>query len=332
MTAVRHHLALAHEQVPPDALLRQAVAAERAGFDGVCCSDHLQPWWTPGESGQAWVWLGAAGAATERVALGSAVTAPVYRYNPAVVAQAFATLEIMFPGRAYLGAGSGESLNETPCGMRWPEPEEQLARLDEALDIITRLLDGEVVNHEGEHFRTVGARLHSLPGRRVPVYVSAFNPGAAEVAARRGDGLWTMADPEMAEPVLAAYRDECGRVGREPGEILMHAGFSWARDDEAALAGASVWKAALVPGFFTDDWHDPDEMQRHAQETVSDDELRQGFIISSDPEEHAERVREVERLGATIVVLMNVSGADPEGAIATYGERVLPALRGARVG
>ena len=331
MTDVRHHLALAHEQFPPDALLRQAAAGERAGFDGVRCSDHFQPWWTPGESGQAWAWLGAAGATTGDVALGSAVTAPVHRYHPAVVAQAFATLEIMFPGRLYMGIGSGESLNETPCGMRWPEPDEQLARMDEALGIIARLLDGEVVDHEGDHFRTVGARLHSLPARRVPVYVSAFHPGAADVAARRGDGLWTMADPEIAEPVLAAYRDACDRLGREPGEVVMHAGFSWAANDDAALAGASVWKAALVPEFFTDDWHDPDEMQRHAQEAVSDDALRNGFIISSDPAEHVERIRDVERLGATIVVLMNISGADPEGAIATYGERVLPALRGARV-
>jgi coenzyme F420-dependent glucose-6-phosphate dehydrogenase len=331
VSGVRHHLSLAHEQFPPDALLRQAVLGERAGFDGICCSDHYQPWWTPGESGHAWAWLGAAGAMTERASLGTAVTAPVHRYHPAVVAQAFATLEIMFPGRVYLGIGSGESLNETPCGMLWPEPAEQLARMDEALEIIGRLLAGEVVDHDGEHFRTVGARLHSRPSRRVPLYVSAFNEGAAEVAARRGDGLWTMADPQIAEPVIEAYREERARLGRDEGEVLLQAGFSWAADDEAALAGASVWKAALVPEFFTDDWHDPDAMQRHAQETVSDDDLREGFIVSSDLGEHVERIREVERLGATTVVLMNVSGADPEGAIAAYGEGVLPALRGAAV-
>src|SRR3954465_4538240 len=131
----------AHEQFDPSALLDHAIAAEEAGFDGIGCSDPCQPWWEPGESGMAWVWLGAAAHATTRVQLGSAVTAPVYRYHPALVAQAFATLECLAPGRSYLGLGSGESLNETPLGMDWPTGEEQLERLHEGLQIITPLFD-----------------------------------------------------------------------------------------------------------------------------------------------------------------------------------------------
>ncbi|HET7589711.1 MAG TPA: LLM class flavin-dependent oxidoreductase [Solirubrobacterales bacterium] len=110
----------AHEQFPPDRLLRQAVAAERAGFDGVGCSDHLQPWWEGGESGHAWVWLGAVGQATERVLLGTAVTPAGPRHHPVTIAQAWATLELMFPGRPYLGFGSGEALNEFPVSGEWP--------------------------------------------------------------------------------------------------------------------------------------------------------------------------------------------------------------------
>src|SRR3954468_23206389 len=140
MADTRYFYACAHEQFPPDDLLRQAVEAEQAGFDGIGCSDHFQPWWEPGESGQAWVWLGAATQVTKRVQIGSAVTAPVYRYHPALVAQAFATLECLAPGRSYLGVGSGESLNESPLGMDWPGGEEQLDRLHEAAGDITALL------------------------------------------------------------------------------------------------------------------------------------------------------------------------------------------------
>src|SRR5918911_5630904 len=192
-----YYFACAHEQFPPDDLLQQAVEAEQAGFDGIACSDHFQPWWEPGESGHAWVTLGAIGAATERIPIGTGVTAPVHRYNPAVVAQFAATLEELFPGRAFLGIGSGESLNESPCGMDWPPVREQVDRMEEALEIITRLLDGERLDHDGPFFRTKAAYLHTRGERRPPIYVSGFRPRAAAVAARYGDGGWTPAHPEM---------------------------------------------------------------------------------------------------------------------------------------
>lgn len=174
MAQPRYYFAAAHEQFPPRDLVEQAVEAERAGFEGVACSDHFQPWWDPGESGHAWVWLGAAGQATERVALGSAVTPPGKRYHPAAIAQGFMTLEAMFPGRAFLGIGSGESLNETPLGDDWPSVGQQIARMEEALEIVNRLFDGERVDHDGRHWRTKGAYLHTRAERRPPIYVSAF--------------------------------------------------------------------------------------------------------------------------------------------------------------
>src|SRR6266550_5653644 len=149
----------AHEQFPPQDLLRQAVEAEQAGFDGIGCSDHLQPWWEPGESGHAWVSLGAAARATARVPIGTGVTPPGPRYHPLLIAQAWATLENLFPGRPYLGIGSGESLNESPLGADWPPVEEQIERMEEGLGLIRRLLAGETVDHAGKHFRTKQARL-----------------------------------------------------------------------------------------------------------------------------------------------------------------------------
>ena len=328
---MRDWVQLATEQFPPSALVRQAQEAERAGFDGLNVSDHYQPWWEPGESGHAWALLGAIGQATSKVGVGTGVTAPVYRHNPAVVAQFAATMEELCPGRAYLGIGSGESLNESPCGMDWPPVAEQVERMDEALEIINRLLDGERLDHEGRFYRTKAAYLHTRGERQPPVYVSAFGLHAAAVAARRADGLWTLADPEQAPGIIDAYRGACEDAGRGPGEIILQAGFSWAEDDDAALEGSRVWKSTQIPDYFTDDWHDPRAMYERAENEVSDDDFREAYIVSSDPEVHAERVREVERLGATVVCLQNGSGAAPEQALRVYGEQVLPAVRGARV-
>ena len=328
---MRYWVQLATEQFPPSELVDQAVEAERAGFDGLNVSDHFQPWWEPGHSGQAWALLGAIGQATERIEVGTGVTAPVHRYHPAVVAQFGATLQELFPERAFLGIGSGESLNESPAGMDWPDTAEQVQRMEEALDLIDRLLDGQRVDHDGRYFTTKSAYLHTRGPQRPPLYVSAFGPDAAGVAARFGDGLWTLADPESAPDLIEVYRRECEAAGKEPGEIILQTGFSWAGDDTAALEGARVWKATQAPEYFTDDWHDPKTMYEHAEAEVSDDEFLESYIVGSDPDFHLERIRAVERLGATIVCLQNGSGADPLGALRTYGERVLPALKGARV-
>jgi coenzyme F420-dependent glucose-6-phosphate dehydrogenase len=328
---MRYWTQLATEQFPPSDLVRQAREAEAAGFDGACLSDHFQPWWEPGESGQAWTALGAIGQATERIPIGTGVTAPVHRYHPAVVAQAFATLEEMFPGRVVLGIGSGESLNETPCGMDWPSVGQQIERMEEALEIMHALFDGERLDHDGRFFRTKRAYLHTRGERRPPIWISAFGPQAAGVAARMGEGLWTLADPEQAPTVIEAYRSACEDAGRQPGEIVLQTGFSWAEDDDAALEGARVWKGAQPPEYFTDDWSDPVEMQRKAAEEISDDEFKESYIIGSDPEHHAERIREIEKLGPTVICLQNASGADPHAALRAYGEHVLPALGAARV-
>jgi coenzyme F420-dependent glucose-6-phosphate dehydrogenase len=328
---MRYWVQLATEQFPPSGLVDQGVEAERAGFDAINVSDHFQPWWEPGHSGQAWTLVGAVGQATQRVGLGTGVTAPVHRYHPAVVAQFAATLEELNPGRAFLGIGSGESLNESPCGMAWPGTGEQVRRMEEALEIIDRLLEGERVDHEGRFFRTKAAYLHTRGERRPPVYVSAFGPDAATVAAKLGDGMWTLADPKQAPDLVDAYRGACDNAGKEPGGLILQTGMSWAEDDASALEGARVWKATQPPEFFTEDWHDPKAMYEKAEREISDDELRQSYIIGSDPEMHVERLRDVAALGATVVCIQNASGSDPLGALRTYGEHVLPALKSARV-
>jgi coenzyme F420-dependent glucose-6-phosphate dehydrogenase len=315
-----------HEMFAPSDLLAQAQAASEAGFDGIGGSDHFAPWWPDGQAGHAWVWLGAVGQAIPRLPIGTGVTALVHRYHPAVVAQAFMTLEELFPGRVFLGVGSGEALNEVPCGADWPPVGEQIERMDQALDVINRLWDGETVTADHGWFAVKECKLYTRARSRPKLYVSAFGERSASVAARRSDGVWTLGDPESAPEVVEAYRSAGG-----DGEVIIHAGFGWAEDDQRLLDGIRVWGATVPDEYCVDDWHDPAKMQEHAAQQVSEDDLRQSFVISTDPEEHVQQVRELEQLGATVVCLQNMSGADPLGTIRIYGEHVLPALRGARV-
>ena len=329
---MKYFCALGHERFPPDDLLQQAAEAEQAGFDGVCCSDHIAPWWTeataPTSSGNAWVWLGAAARETKRAQLGPAVTAVVHRYNPVVVAQQAATLELLAPGRAFLGVGSGEAMNEVPAGMQWPSTEEQLARTEEALAVITRLLAGETVDFDGRFFKARRAVLYARPPRRVPVYLSAFHEGAAELAGRIADGIWTLGDPSTAPKLIKTYRQACEAAGRPPGEVLVQGVFSYAVSDDKALESAREWKGTLVDEHYTDDIADPGQIYRNGEEQISDKEFAAQVICSADPDTHVKRIKQLEKLDPTIVVLMNVSGADPHAALRVYGEQVLPQLRG----
>jgi coenzyme F420-dependent glucose-6-phosphate dehydrogenase len=328
----RYFFGASHEEFGPEDLVRQAVEAERAGFDGISASDHLQPWWEPGESGHAWVWLGAAGQATERIPIGTGVTPPGARYHPALIAQAWMTLERMFPGRPFLGVGSGEALNEVPVGDDWPPPADQIARMDEALGYIDRLWKGETITEDGRFFRLRDCRLHTLADRRPQIWVSAFGPQAAEVAGRWGDGLWTLPDPESTPEVIDAYREARRKAGRDgDGEIVFQALVSWAESDVEALEQARKWKGAQPPEYYTDDWHKPRDMYEHGEAEVSDDEFADNIVAGSDPGQLTDAVRELERLGATVITLQNNSAANAVRAIEVIGGDVLPALRGARV-
>lgn len=325
-------LALGHERFSPRELLDQAVEAERAGFDIVACSDHLAPWWdpaqgTPAHCANAWVWLGAAGHATSEVSIGPAVSAIVHRYNPVVMAQQAATLEQMNPGRAFLAVGSGEAMNEVPAGMRWPRPAGQLARTEEALTVITRLLRGETVTHEGRFFRTERARLYDLPDRHVPVYMSAFGPKAAAIAGRHADGVWTLAHPKKAPEVIAAYRKACQEAGREPGEIILQGLAAAAETTDLALESSREWKGTLADESYADPVSEPGDVGALG-ESISDTRFRVMATVSANPDAHVRQLKMMRAMGATAIVMMNVSGADPLGTIRMYGDHVLPALRG----
>jgi coenzyme F420-dependent glucose-6-phosphate dehydrogenase len=333
MPDTRFWFAASTEEFLPSDMVEHAKAAAQAGFDGLASSDHFAPWWPEGRGSQAWVTLSAMGAATPGdLPLGTSVTPVVCHYHPGVVAQAFMSLEDLYPDRVFLGAGSGEALNEVPLGCDWPPVAEQVERMDKGLEAIRRLWDGETVTMDGGWFRLKEAKLYTRARSGRPrLYVSAFGPKAAAVAAKHGDGLWTLGDPQKAPEVIAAYKDACARHGREPGEVILQSGFHLADDERAAIARAKKWKATQLPEMYTDDIHDPAEMFRMAEERMSDEEFaHKGFLVGADAEEHVERIREMQYLGATVICLQLIGDADPLGSIRRYGEEVLPRLGGGR--
>jgi len=192
---MQYWFATSTEEFTPTEMLEQAKAAERAGFDGFGTSDHFAPWFPDGQAANAWVYLGALGQVTTKP-IGTSVTPIVHHYHPGVVAQAFMSLEELYPGRVFLGAGSGEAVNETPLGMDWPPYEEQRRRLETGLEAITRLWAGETVTMDAGWFKLEEAKLWTRAKTRPKLYVSAFGPQSAQLAGRYGDGLWTLGDPE----------------------------------------------------------------------------------------------------------------------------------------
>src|SRR6478609_4176164 len=185
------------EQFTPTDLLRWSRQAEDVGFGGIMASDHFHPW-TPqqGQSAFVWSWLGALGAQTSRVVFGTGVTAPGPRYHPAILAQAAATLEAMFPGRFYLGLGAGEALNEHIVGDYWPEAPVRLERLAESIEIIQQLFSGKIVKYRGKHFNVESAKLYTRPDNPPPIYIATSGPIQAKRTGKTVDGLIVVGAPE----------------------------------------------------------------------------------------------------------------------------------------
>ena len=233
-----------HEQFPPSELFALAGHAEGAGFDCAMSSDHFRPWGTAqGHSGYAWSWLGAALAST-RLPIG-VISAPGYRYHPAIVAQGAATLAEMFPGRFWLALGSGQRLNEDITGLAWPEKAERNARLHECADIIRALLAGETVTHHGRVI-VVNAKLYSRPVQPPLLLGAAVTEATAEAVGAWADGLLTVsASPDQSRKVIQAFR----RGGGEGKRLVVQVGLNWARTEEEALAGAhEQWRTNVLGG------------------------------------------------------------------------------------
>lgn len=319
------------EQFPPAELLRFSVRAEEQGFDSVFVSDHLQPWrHDGGHAPAALPWLGALGALTQRVIMGTSVLTPTFRYHPAVVAQAFATLGCLYPGRVVLGIGSGESMNEAPLGVEWPEPKVRFARFREAIELIRLLWTEERVSYSGQYYTTDKATIYDRPETPVPLYVAGSGPAATRLAGRRGDGFITTsgkAPTLYTDTLLPAVKEGVEQSGRTLHDIdlMMEVKVSFDPDPERALNDTHFWGAlALTPDEKTG-VEDPIEMQRRA-DALPVERSASRFIVSSDPDEHVEKIMRYVELGFTHLVF-HAPGPDQERFLKLYGEQVLPRLR-----
>jgi probable non-F420 flavinoid oxidoreductase len=311
-----------HEQFAPSQLLRHVRHAEAAGFQAAMCSDHFAPWSArQGHSGFAWAWLGAAMAATS-LSFGT-VNAPGQRYHPAIVAQAAATLEEMFPGRFWVALGSGELLNEHVTGAPWPPKPERDARMEECARILRALWAGETVTHRGL-VAVDRAKLWTRPASPPLLLAAALGPETARRAGGWADGLLTIAQRrDWMKDVLDAFRAGGGR-GKP---VFVQAKVSWAPTDEDALREAhDQWRTNVFPGPVLEDLAMPEDYDALG-ERVAPERMHEFVRVSADPEFHVKALEEDRRLGVDAVYAHHV-GRDQAGFIEAFGKRVLPALAG----
>src|SRR4051794_18338305 len=262
------------EQFDPRTLLELTRHAERVGMELVATSDHFQPWrHTGGHSPAALPWLGAATQATETAVLGTSVLTPTLRYEPAIVAQAFATLGLLAPGRVFLGVGTGEAMNETPAtGDAFPGRKERRLRLAEAIRLIRELWTGERVDFEGDWYRTSKATIYDRPDEPVPIYVAASGPLAAKLAGRVGDGFICTSgkDPELYETLLGKVAEGAEAAGRDPAAIrrMIEVKVSYDRDHDFARDACGWWAALALTPEEKEGVEDPIEMERLADAAI----------------------------------------------------------------
>ncbi|CAA9302005.1 MAG: Similar to F420-dependent glucose-6-phosphate dehydrogenase, Mext_1273 family [uncultured Chloroflexia bacterium] len=319
MTTIGYHAS--HEMFAPSELLRYVQQAEAAGFGAAMCSDHFYPWSErQGQSGFAWSWLGAA-LQTTSLSFGL-VNAPGQRYNPAIVAQAAATLQEMFEGRLWVAMGSGQALNEHITGAVWPTKAQRNARLLEAVTVIRALWAGEDVTHHGS-FDVVEAKLYTRPKTPPNIIGAAITPETAAWVAGWADGMITVCqDPETMQAVVAAFREHGGAA--KP--MYLQAQHSYGQSEQAAREGAyDQWRTNIFPSAVLSDLRRPQQFDLAAQ-FVRPDDLDRSIRISSDPARHVQWLREYIEMGFDRIYLHNVN-REQERFIDTFGTHVLPALR-----
>lgn len=310
---------LSSEEQGADELVRLARTAEDAGLDFATISDHFHPWTsTQGNSPFVWSVLGGIAATTTRLRVGTAVTCPLVRIHPAIVAHAAATVTAMMPGRFFLGLGTGENLNEHVTGGRWPSANERRELLREAVGIIRELWSGGLVEHRGPGYEVIDAQLFTLPERPPPIYVAAAGPKAAEMAAEIGDGFIGTAPDD--EPIRA-FENAGGRGKPRVGQLTV----CWAKDETSAIDTAmTFWPTAALRGELTQELPLPRHFEQ-AAEMVTREELAKVVVCGPDPDRHVEMIRRYQDAGYDHVVVHQV-GPDQEGGLRFLAEQVLPQL------
>lgn len=316
---------LAHEQFPVPELMQIGSLASRSGFHLLATSDHFQPWQAnEGHAGEAWITLGALGAQAPESWMGTTVTCPTMRYSPAVVAEAFATLTHLYPGRIFLGVGSGEALNEQAATGMWPKWQERWDRLIEAIDIIRQLWTGQDVSHKG-NFYTVNGRLYDPPARPIPLLTAANGRKSMRLAGQHGDGLIT--DPQTWKQHKNEWEQGARAAGKDPADMpVLVEQYVVVGDQSDAQQAAELWR--FGPKAFKSYYDEPSpvRIEQMANQQVPISDVLKDWAVGTDPAVHVTKLRELFDSGVSIV---NVHSGQPnqQQVIEFYASHVLPQFR-----
>jgi coenzyme F420-dependent glucose-6-phosphate dehydrogenase len=319
------------EQFAPAELLSFGVAAERLGLDSVAVSDHFQPFrHAGGHSPASLPWLGALAASTSRILIGTSVLTPGFRYHPAVVAQAFATLGCLAPGRVFLGLGSGEAMNEVaPTGIEWPGSGERLERLREAVALIRELWTSESVHFEGRWYRTGGATIYDKSPEPIPIWIAAGGPKGARFAGAQGGLITTSGKPSelYSERLLPNAAAGAAEAGADPAAIerMIEIKLSYAADRATAVLDCRFWAPLALPAEAKQGVDDPRELARRADE-LDDEQAASRFICTGDPDEAVERIAPYVELGFRHLVFHSPAN-DQLRFLERFASELAPRLR-----
>ncbi|MCK0438775.1 glucose-6-phosphate dehydrogenase (coenzyme-F420) [Gordonia alkaliphila] len=321
------------EQFGPRELVEISVAAEEFGLDSVTVSDHFQPWrHNGGHAPFSLGWLAAVGERTERLQMGTSVLTPTFRYNPAVIAQAFATFGCLYPGRVMLGVGTGEALNEYATGFTgdWPEFKERFARLREAVRLMRELWTGDEVNFEGDYYRTQGAYMYDVPAEPIPVYIAAGGPVVARYAGRAGDGFICTSGKGMdlyTEKLIPAVREGAAKAERNFADIdrMIEIKISYDPDPAVALENTRFWAPLSLTPEQKHSVNSSVEMERLADE-LPIEQVAKRWIVASTPEQAIAQIKPYLDAGLNHLVFHN-PGADQRRFLEAFTAEVVPELR-----
>ncbi|MDQ4057095.1 MAG: TIGR03557 family F420-dependent LLM class oxidoreductase [Thermoproteota archaeon] len=327
---VRISIQAAHEQTNPLDLLNDVIKMDKKGIEKCWSSDHYMPWWhTSSSGGAAWPWIGAALAKTTKIIVGTGVTPPILRYHPAIVAQVFATLGVMFPNRVFLGVGRGEALNEVPAGNPWPSNLERFQRLKEAIHLIKKLWTEEWVNFRGQYYWVKDSNLYTRPERPIPLYIAGLKPQSAQLAGEEGDGFITneLDVESIKNKLLPAVKEGTRRSGKDYDSLekILFIPASYDEDLQKALQSIRFWRGAMIKAFFEVDVHDPRIIEENAQ-VIGDDTLQEMLLVISNAEEGIKKLKKYTDLGFNEIVLTN-SSPNREKLINLIAEKIAPEFK-----
>ena len=347
----------AHEQYSMQDLLRFVVEAEKNGFTTTMTSDHFHPWWHDNAYGNfAWIWIAVAAERTKKMQFVTGVTAPIYRYHPAIIAQAFASLDILYPDRIGLGLGTGESMNETPLGFDWPRPKARLKRMIEAAQIISKLWhtttnndnnnDGKKTSNygseddegfvyfNGEYFLIRNAKLYSPPASHyIPIFMAAAGPESAKASAKYSDGLITFLKAKDSQKILDVFdriiqKDGKGDNNNNNNNInskqkIAEYKVSYSNNYEQAFNSSKFWRATFLKDAFNTSISDPRKLEQKAKQQVLDQQLKESIEITTSIEDCIKSIEEYFKAGFTKVYVHSTSPNEID-FIREFGKKVLP--------